>query len=204
MTESKIKMTGILLAGGMSQRMGREKGNIRLAYGYLYQYPLAVLEAVCDEILISTCNESNFLVSHRTICDEINGIGPMGGIYSSLRQSSNDLNLVLSYDMPMVTQSLFRYLISEWKDEEVLLPALADGRPEPLCGLYRKSVTEVLKDLIEQGVYAVHRILPRTRSRSIKITEQLECWHPDLFLNINREEDLLRIPPGTGMRQDEK
>ena len=192
------------MAGGMSQRMGREKGNIRLENGYLYQYPLAVLEAVCDEVLISTCNENNFLVSHRTICDEIKGIGPMGGIYSSLRQSSNDLNLVLSYDMPMVTQSLFKYLISEWKDEEVLLPALEDGRPEPLCGLYRKSVAEVLKELIEQGVYAVHRILSRTRSRSIKITEQLECWHPDLFLNINREEDLSRIPPGTGVRQDEK
>jgi len=194
MQAMKSKMTGILLAGGMHRRMGKEKGRIRIGNAYLYQYPLSVLEKLCDEILISTCKKQVFQEQHRTVCDEIQGIGPLGGIYSALRQSSNDLNLVISYDMPMVNPSLIRHLIGEWKQEEVLVPALADGKPEPLCGLYQKNITGILKEMIDRRHYAVHRILPLTRSRIVKIGEQLECWHPDLFLNINREEDLKRIP----------
>jgi len=200
----KSKTTGILLAGGLNRRMGREKGKIRIGNACLYQYPLSVLEALCDEVLISTCKEQVFSEDHRIICDEIKGIGPLGGIYSSLQQSSNDLNLVISYDMPMVSQSLFNYLIGAWNEEEVLLPALADGRPEPLCGLYRKSVTGVLKELIDQELYAVHQIIPRTQSRILKITESLECWDPNLFLNINREEDLQRIPPDIRKKLNEE
>jgi len=75
MDHSEVKITGILLAGGMSSRMGREKGRIKLGNRYLYEYPLQILETCCDEILISTC----------------------------LKHSSNELNVVLSYDMPAVS-----------------------------------------------------------------------------------------------------
>jgi CTP:molybdopterin cytidylyltransferase MocA len=62
----KSKMTGILLAGGMNRRMGKEKGNIRIGDAYLYQYPLSVLEKLCDEVLISTCKKAVFQEQHRS------------------------------------------------------------------------------------------------------------------------------------------
>ena len=101
MHSPKNKITGILLAGGMSHRMGKEKGFIRIGPKYLYQYALQVLDNLCDEVLISTCKEGLFLEKYPLVCDEIPGIGPMGGINTCLKQSSNEINVVLSYDMPL-------------------------------------------------------------------------------------------------------
>ena len=199
-----IKITGILLAGGMSRRMGREKGQLSVGNALLYQYPLRILEQLCDEVLISTCQNKLFHVKHRSICDEVKGIGPLGGIYSCLKQSANELNLVLSYDMPLVNEKLFRLLISMAQDYDVVLPAMQEQRPEPLCGLYRKSATGVMGEIVAQNNYAVHRILPQCKSKIVPITEEMECWHPDLFLNINSQEDLHRIPAGFGITFDEK
>jgi len=192
------KITGILLAGGMSHRMGREKGQLSIGNALLYQYPLRILEQLCDEVLISTCKSELFPVKHQSICDEVKGIGPLGGIYSCLKQSANELNLVLSYDMPMVNETLFRLLISLAEGFDVVLPAMMEQRPEPLCGLYRKNVTGVMEEIIAQNDYAVHRILTRCKSKIVRIKEEMECWHPDLFLNINSVKDLNRIPRGFG------
>ena len=197
------KITGILLAGGMSQRMGREKGQLNIGNAPMYQYPLRVLERLCDEVLISTCKSELFPVKHQSICDEVKGIGPLGGISSCLKQSANELNLVLSYDMPLVNEALFRLLISLAEGFDVVLPAMKEGKPEPLCGLYRKSVLGIMEEIIAQKDYAVHRILPQCKSKIVWITEEMECWNPDLFLNINSMEDLNRIPHGLGRAYDE-
>jgi molybdopterin-guanine dinucleotide biosynthesis protein A len=191
-------ITGILLAGGMSRRMGTEKGSLKIGRKLLYEYPLALLEEVCDEVLISSCKDSAIRTQHRIICDEVKGIGPLGGIYSCLKQSSNELNVVLSYDMPMVNKSLFRLLIGESDAYDIVMPAMQEKRPEPLCALYRKNVAGVIQEMISHNDFAVNHLLKRCRGRIVPVLEEMECWHPDLFLNINSREDLDRIPPGFG------
>ena len=106
--------------------------------------------------------------------------------------------------MPLVNEKLFRLLISMAQDYDVVLPAMQEQRPEPLCGLYRKSATGVMGEIVAQNNYAVHRILPQCKSKIVPITEEMECWHPDLFLNINSQDDLHRIPAGFGITFDEK
>lgn len=198
MPNNKTLITGILLAGGMSQRMGSEKGSIRIGNSYLYQYPLAVLKGLCDEILISTCNDSLFREEHPTVCDEVKGIGPLGGIYSCLKKSSSELNLVLSYDMPMINQSLFSLLISESKGCDIVLPALGEDRPQPSCGIYRRSTAGLMEEMIAQKDFALNHMLKRSKNKIIRITKEMDCWRPDLFLNINSKEDLKHIPSGFG------
>ena len=198
MFTNKLKITGILLAGGMSRRMGSEKGTLRIGSSLLFQYPLSVLEGLCDEILVSTCEGSVLRVDHQKVCDEVKGIGPLGGIYSCLKQSSSELNLVLSYDMPLVNESLFRLLISEVGDYDIVLPGISKGRPEPLCGVYRKGTAAIMEEMISNKDFAVNHLLTRCPSKIITISEEMGCWQPNLFLNINSKEDLKRIPPGFG------
>jgi len=198
MQTSNTKITGILLAGGKSRRMGSEKGTLSVGDAQLYQYPLRVLELLCDEILISTCQASLFQVPYQKVCDEIKGIGPLGGIYSCLKQSVNTLNLVLSYDMPLVSESLFRLLLSKKDQYELVLPAMKEKRPEPLCGLYSKSVLEVIGQMIKKQDFAVNHLLDCSTSRIVPISEEMECWKSNLFLNINSKEDLHHLPPGFG------
>ncbi len=194
MNSSRSKITGILLAGGMSRRMGREKGILKIGGRFLYQYPLRILEALCDEILISTCTNFSTPLAYPAVCDEITGIGPMGGIYTCLKKSSNDLNIVLSYDMPLVNEGLLEHLIHESPSHDIVIPALQDNKSEPLCGIYRQSVTDVFRDLIGKKMYAVHRALPLVNSRTVLIDDRMPFYHPDIFLNINQESDLKRLP----------
>jgi molybdopterin-guanine dinucleotide biosynthesis protein A len=182
----------------MSRRMGREKGHLRIGNALLYQYPLRVLEKLCDEVLISTCSTSFSETGHRSVCDKVKGIGPLGGIYSCLEQSSNELNLVLSYDMPMVNAALFTSLMSDLKDYDLVLPALNGEHPEPLCGLYRKKLAGVLKEMIAEEDYAVRHLRSKCKSKLVPVTREMPCWHPDLFLNINSKEDLKKLAPGFG------
>jgi len=202
MPNSRTHITGILLAGGMSQRMGSEKGSMQIGNSHLYQYPLRVLEELCDEILISTCKPSLFPEKHLKVCDEIKEIGPLGGIYSCLKQSSTKLNLVLSYDMPIVNASLFNLLIPEAEGFDMVLPAGDKGKPEPLCGIYDRSTRELMKEMISKKDFAVYHMITQCRSKVIRITRDMDAWSPELFLNINTREDLKRLPEDFGVEQN--
>ena len=192
------KITGILLAGGMSSRMGREKGSMLIGKRMMYAYPLRVLESVCDEILISSCRSLPAQHTHTTVCDRIKGIGPMGGIHTCLEHSSTDLNIVLSYDMPMVNEGLLRYLIKQSQGWDIVVPSMQAGQVEPLCALYRKNISEVLEELIGENRYAVRQALPKAASLVLNIQSDMAFYHPDLFMNINSMEDLKRIPTNPG------
>jgi molybdopterin-guanine dinucleotide biosynthesis protein A len=193
------KITGILLAGGRSTRMGREKGDIRIGRYPMYKYPLSILESLCDEILISTCKQMEMEEPHEQICDEFQGIGPIGGIYTCLKRSSNELNMILSYDLPLVNEGLFRELLKSADDFDITLPALHQGRPEPLCGIYKKSVTDVFHEMIENKIFAVHKALSRVKTNTIVVEESMSFFHPEIFLNINQESDLDQLPPHLGI-----
>jgi len=201
MIKTGTDITGILLAGGMSSRMGREKGLVRLGDRYLYQYPLQVLQSLCDEILISTCVDLPIPETHSRVCDEIPGLGPMGGIYTCLKRSSNETSIVISYDLPMVSEGLFRYLLAGSSGHDAVFPALRPDRPEPLCAVFKKSMIPVLEKLIVKGEFAVHKVIPLARSRIMPVGAHLTFYHPDIFININREEDMDRLPPGFGRRK---
>ncbi len=178
--------------------MGREKGTLKIGRRMLYEYPLMVLESVCDEILVSASDDISITFPYPTICDEFRGIGPMGGIHSCLRRSAGDLHIVLPYDMPLVNRGLLEYLVEQSPGWEMVVPAMQLNRPEPLCGVYRKSVLGIFEKLIRQKEYAVHRSIPLTRSLVIEIGQEKPFYHPGLFTNINRMEDLDHLPETFG------
>lgn len=98
----------------------------------------------------------------------------------------------------MVNEGLLKYLVGECHGYDMAVPAMHVDKPEPLCAVYRKSVTGVFADLMGKKSYAVHRAISLTRSRILVIDQEMPFFHPDLFLNINRKEDLERLPADFG------
>ncbi len=190
MIASDQKITGILLAGGKSSRMGKEKGFIMLGDKMLYQYPLRVLESLCDEILISTCKTLEIEEDHEQVCDEITDLGPIGGIYTCLKKSSSTLNIILSYDLPMIKQDVLEELLRSSSGHDVVLPAMDPDWPEPLCGIYTKDVADVMLGQIKKGEYAVHKCLSLVQTKIVQVTPNMPFFHTELFRNINTESDL--------------
>jgi molybdopterin-guanine dinucleotide biosynthesis protein A len=194
MQDDSKKITGILLSGGKSKRMGHEKGMIRIANKQMYKYPLEVLESLCDEILISS-NQKDFIKEeYEQVYDEIPGIGPMGGLFTCLKKSSNEINIVLSYDLPLVRKELFEELLTYIDLFDIVLPEMKAGKLEPLCGIYKKSVFATFEKLIKAGNYSVHKAVPEVKSKTILIDKNMSFYDPNLFLNINRESDLDSLP----------
>ena len=204
MTDTQEKITGILLAGGRSRRMGENKGLIPVGDRLLYQYPLRILESLCDEILVSTCTPLELEENYEQVCDEIPGTGPAGGILTCLERATHDLTVVVSWDMPLLHEALFRMLLDHARDPghleradtssnphyDIILPAPPDGRPEPLCGIYKKSAAAVFRQLLSQGTFAVHRIVRQAQTKIVPVGPPLPFYHDRLFENVNSREDL--------------
>ena len=95
---------------------------------------------MCDEILISGPKTLPGKLPYPVVKDKISGIGPMAGIQACLERSSNDLNLVVSYDLPLINEALLRFLMEKSEKWDLVAPAMQAERPEPLCAIYRKSL----------------------------------------------------------------
>jgi molybdenum cofactor guanylyltransferase len=185
----KSELTGIVIAGGKSRRMGAEKGIISFGGKPLIIYPVERLREVCTQVIISANSHSYDFLDLPVITDHAQGGGPMVGIYSALMASAAKYNLVLSCDMPLISAGLLEHLIAS---AEGCTAAVAwhQGFAEPLCGIYRRSLIGELEDHIREGKFKLITFLEEIDACYIEINDRLPFYHPNLFLNINTPHDV--------------
>ena len=189
MDNSHIECTGILLAGGISRRMGQDKGHMKLGGHMMYRYALAALEKTCSEVLISSDRDLPGSENFIRVGDVYQNCGPLGGIHACLKQSKTELNLVLAYDMPLVSAALLKYLLDHSAKAKLVLP-IKDANPEPLCGVYSKSLLPFIEEQLEKEEYALHQLLEKAQSFLLPVEAGMPFFKDDLFLNLNQPEDL--------------
>lgn len=182
-------LTGIVIAGGKSRRMGAEKGLISFGGKPLITYPVKILSEVCERVIISANSNSYGFLGLPVIADQARGGGPMIGIYSGLLSSETEYNLVLSCDMPMITEALLQQIISSAKGCTAAI-AFHRGFAEPLCGIYNRSLVSELESHISGEKFKLITFLEKTGARFIEIDESLPFYHPNLFLNMNTPQDI--------------
>lgn len=172
--------------------MGKEKGLVEFNGRPLIEYSLEALASHCSEILISTSSQHYNYLDFPTVPDEIPGIGPMGGIYSCLKASSNKMNFVLSCDMPFITQSLIGYLVSKPHYYQAVIPWHGDDHYEPLCGRYHSSLIPRMEDFIRRRNYKLPDLFRKIRLMPVKLAGEYPQYREEIFLNINDSNDLLK------------
>jgi molybdopterin-guanine dinucleotide biosynthesis protein A len=140
-----MKITGIILAGGKSSRMGTDKALLQINGHSFLQHCHDVLIKLCDEIIISSSNQAHELNNTLRVADIYPEKGPLGGLHATLSASKNDINLCLSVDTPFVTVDFLRWMLNQQKDDKSFF-IKEGGRFHPLIGVYHKSavaLTEV-------------------------------------------------------------
>lgn len=110
MAQRFLSLTGFVLAGGTSRRMGRDKTQLRLGGQTLAARQVRLLEAVCRSVAVIGPAGSLAGLEVPVIPDELPGHGPLGGIYTGLRYTRTELNLFLGCDMPFMEARFLRYL----------------------------------------------------------------------------------------------
>jgi len=184
------RVTGIVLSGGASRRMGQDKGLTLYRNKELIQYSIELLTPFCSKIIISSNATENYnKFGKPVIPDVIAGLGPIGGIYSALVSSETSDNLILSCDMPELTSEVPETILSLSSYYDIVVPVHENGFFEPMAGYYSTSVLPVLKKSIENKNYKLVDLFTKVSFGTIDINKLLSG--SDQFRNVNRPDDLI-------------
>lgn len=178
-----VEITGIILAGGKSTRMGTDKGLMNYNGKPMIEHVLAPMSEVCSRVLIITSNEEYAQFGHQLVKDELTDYGPVMGILSGLRQSKTDLNLILSCDTPNVTQALMELLKDEIRDHDVSAASSSTGI-HPLIAVYHKRTMSTFEQAVGAGEHRLRSVISKLNVAEVEVENEL------IVKNLNRPEDL--------------
>lgn len=188
----KEEITGIILAGGKSSRMGKDKGLCAFKGKPLVSYAIDTLAPLCGNLMISAnffpekYEEYNIPV----VEDEVKGIGPIGGILSCLKKSPTRHNLVLSCDTPFVSTDFFIYLLKNIENYQVVAPSHETFLIEPLSAYYNTNVIADMEAVVSEKNFKLLNFFTKIRFKALPYSPNLPFYAPYSFINLNTPDDL--------------
>lgn len=184
----------IILAGGVSRRMGQDKAFIRIEGVRLLDYVYGKCQELFKEVIIVT-NQPQQFTDYQTpvVVDEIPRTGSLIGLYTGLKRASNDYSFCVACDMPFLKPELIAYLIDKRHHNDVVIPKTKAGF-EPLHALYSKRCTETMKQHIESDDLKISNVLAECRVYYCR-EEEIRKIDPALtsFINANTKKELFKI-----------
>jgi molybdopterin-guanine dinucleotide biosynthesis protein A len=188
------QVTGFVLAGGRSTRMGADKAFLEWDGGTLLAHAMHILSSITPDVRILGARQK-FGKYGQVVQDEYANHGPLAGIHAALRAAASELNLILAVDMPLVETRFLQYLVQEAGkcSATVTLPR-AGGGWQPLCAVYRPSFTALVEPALLQNRNKIDALFAATEVRILDEDElSMHGFSPGIFQNLNTPEDLLRL-----------
>ena len=184
-------VSGFVLAGGASRRMGRNKANLVLEGKTMLERQIGLLQAVCRTAGVVGPPDSYPGLDVAVYDDEVPSRGPLGGIYSGLVQTRSEYNLFLSCDMPYLPARFLGWLIEQALEyqADVTVPRARDGR-HPLCAVFRRRALAAIRYRLASGQNKVRGLFPKLSSRVLSWSEIARAgFSPGIFDNMNTPQD---------------
>ena len=184
-------VTGIVLAGGAGRRMGAPKPLLRLGDKTLVEHVIAAIEPLVSGVIVVTNDaEAMAFLGLPTVGDAEPGRGPLMGLYSGLLACSTPFALVVACDAPFLSPELLEALIARRQPDAMTLPATERG-PQPMPGLYPKTITSEIASLLEGGRAAM-RDLVAAGPVELLSAEDVRALDPEgrSFKDLDTPEDL--------------
>jgi len=183
----------VIQAGGVSRRMGQDKGLVQLGGRPLVQHVLDRVAQLGDEVCITTNRPQAYaFLGVPTAADPQPGLGALAGLRTALHAARGDTVLVVACDMPFLEPALLRHLLSRSGEAEVIIPR-RHGEFEPLHAVYRRSCLTALEAALARGEARMISFFPDVRLLPIDQPE-LAAYDPEglSFFNVNTPDDLIR------------
>ena len=187
------EVTGVVLAGGRGARMGGvDKGLVEVAGRPMVEYVLAALGPQAATVAVNANRSTDRYAryGHPVVPDRLDGFqGPLAGIASALESAATEFVLVVPCDSPLVDPSLGPRLHAALAVRGADVAVAHDGeRLHPVFVLMRRTVLSGLHDFLARGERRIDRWFAEERTEVVDFSDL-----PDLFLNVNREEDRIRL-----------
>ncbi len=186
-------VTGFVLAGGKSTRMGRDKAVLSLAGRTLLETALAAVRAVTEEVFI-VGSPALYGSYAPAIADVIPGCGPLGGIHAALTQTKTEFNLIIAVDTPFLSAGLLRYLVERALVARAVVTAPeVNTFPQPLCAVYSRAFLPIAERALKAGAFKIVPLFPNEGTVLIPEAELAKvAFTAEMFENLNTPEDLER------------
>jgi molybdopterin-guanine dinucleotide biosynthesis protein A len=189
-------MTSIILAGGKSSRLGRNKALQIIDGKSLIQQVVDRLGSLSTEIIIVTARGEAIpcysIVEVKTVADIYPEKGPLVGIYSGLLSASSSRVIAVGCDTPFLSVSLLKYMTQICTAYDVVVPRIK-SKLEPLCAVYSKNCSGPIQNLLQQNELRIDKLFSMVKVKYVG-KDAVNRFDPDhlSFFNINSQPDLDR------------
>ncbi|HSJ56071.1 MAG TPA: molybdenum cofactor guanylyltransferase [Anaerolineae bacterium] len=185
-------ISAVVLAGGQSQRLGRDKAFLPVGGQPLVAYVVETLSALSDDVIVVANNlevYEDLGLRARLTRDEERGKGSLMGIYSGLKLARHEYALAVACDMPFLNVDLLRYMVGLVPGYDVVVPRDGD-LVEPLHAIYGKACLDPMAIQLQAAKRRIIAFFDAVRVRYVEAAE-IAQFDPDRlsFVNINTPAD---------------
>jgi molybdopterin-guanine dinucleotide biosynthesis protein A len=194
-------VTGIILSGGKSSRMGGNKSLLKNGEMTIIERVRDLMQSLFKEVILITNDPADYKFLNIPIFEDLfKHKGPLAGIHSGLSHSSTTENFIISCDLPFITTEMIKYIV-DIKTEKLITVARANGYIQQLAGKYsRGCAREAEKILNEQLSKEIKTSEQKNKNinvlkliemvgAEIISTESLTFYKEEIFFNMNEVED---------------
>ena len=187
-------MTGVILSGGKSARMGTNKAFLKIEGRRLIDRIMMMFRDMFREVILVTNSPLDYLDQDCIIASDVyKNKGALGGIYTGLFYASDDHVFVSACDMPFLKRSFVEYMIRCADRYDIVVPEPPDGL-QPLHAVYSKRCLSPIKKLMDTGNLKITGFYKGLRTMVIP-GKDISRFDPEgkMFINVNTREDLERL-----------
>jgi phospholipid/cholesterol/gamma-HCH transport system ATP-binding protein len=170
--------------------MGSDKALLSFRGQTLLERTLQTAATVAERTVI-VAPKQRYAIFGEVVEDVYPNCGPLGGIHAALSETSTDLNLILSVDMPVMTAAFLAWLLQQAKKSEqwIAVPDALGGL-QPLCAVYRRNVRGPVEQALKSGDYKISHLFAAVPTRQIPLQEIVAAgFSAEIFRNVNSPEE---------------
>lgn len=192
-------ITGVILAGGRSKRMGTNKALLKINEISIIESIRNMLQSIFEKVILITNTPEDYSFLSIEIFEDIyKWKGPLAGIHSALMHSKTEEIFVISCDIPLMTNEMIEYLVN-FKTDKPITIAKADGFTQQLCGIYKKDVLAHSEKLLMEEQNSENPITKKCGCKVLQLVkdcnaeiidaELLPFYIKNTYLNMNKVDD---------------
>lgn len=185
--------SAVILCGGKSSRMGFDKSTIKVRNKFLIEIIGEQLEQVFENIvLLSNDKERLWNTKYMVVEDIIANSGPIGAIYTALKQASSKYVFITACDMPIINLDYIKYMMELIKSENIEgVVSYKSEYVEPLYAFYSIDMINTFEKELKKNNFRLLDIIKSSKMHYIEEKKWREyCNNVDIFTNLNYESDL--------------
>lgn len=194
-------VSGIILAGGSSRRMGRDKAFLPWGHATLIEHIIGTLRPLTDEVIVVVNPHTNGIgvgvkdapcfrsLNVRVVEDLVPDAHALGGLYTGLRAASHARCFVCACDAPFLEPAFIRFLIEQAAGYDLVIPRSVGGL-QPLHAVYATSALSAIEEQVRRRRWDLHALVPQVRANIIE-PERIRPFDPGArsFFNLNTPVD---------------